>query len=74
MRVAVLGAGAVGGYFGAVLARAGNPVAMIARGENLEAMQQHGLRVQSHWGKFEARFWRPTTPWLSGPLISCSTV
>ena len=54
MRIAVLGAGAVGGYFGAVLARAGNPVVMIARGENLEAMRQHGLRVQSHWGKFEA--------------------
>ena len=54
MRIAVLGAGAVGGYFGAVLARAGNPVVMIARGENLEAMRQHGLRVQSHWGRFEA--------------------
>lgn len=54
MRIAVLGAGAVGGYFGAVLARAGNPVVMIARGENLQAMREHGLRVQSHWGKFEA--------------------
>ena len=54
MRIAVLGAGAVGGYFGAVLARAGNPVVMIARRENLQAMREHGLRVQSHWGKFEA--------------------
>ena len=68
MRVAVLGAGAVGGYFGAVLARAGNPVAMIARGENLEAMQQHGLRVQSHWGKFEAPVLATDDPMAIGPV------
>ena len=68
MRIAVLGAGAVGGYFGAVLARAGNPVVMIARGENLEAMQQHGLRVQSHWGKFEAPVLATDDPMAVGPV------
>ena len=68
MRIAVLGAGAVGGYFGAVLARAGNPVVMIARGENLEAMRQHGLRVQSHWGKFEAPVLATDDPQAIGPV------
>ncbi len=68
MRVAVLGAGAVGGYFGAVLARAGNPVAMIARGENLEAMRQHGLRVQGHWGRFEAQVMATDNPAAVGPV------
>ena len=68
MRVAVLGAGAVGSYLGAVLARGGNPVAMIARGENLAAMRQHGLRVQSHWGKFQAPVTATDNPSSIGPV------
>lgn len=47
MRVAVMGAGGVGGYFGAVLARAGHQVHLIARGAHLEAIRSHGLRVES---------------------------
>jgi 2-dehydropantoate 2-reductase len=47
MRVAVMGAGAVGGYFGARLAAAGHDVAFIARGERLSAMREGGLRVES---------------------------
>ena len=47
MRVAVMGAGAVGGYFGARLAAAGTDVTFIARGEHLKAMQTRGLRVHS---------------------------
>lgn len=50
MRVAVMGAGAVGGYFGAKLATAGHDVSFIARGEHLEAMQRHGLTVESFQG------------------------
>jgi 2-dehydropantoate 2-reductase len=46
MRVAVMGAGAVGGYFGALLARGGADVTFIARGAHLEAMQRDGLRVE----------------------------
>jgi len=47
MRIAVIGAGAVGGYFGAKLAAAGQDVAFIARGAHLDALRRAGLRVDS---------------------------
>jgi len=53
LRVAVMGAGAVGGYFGARLAASGATVVFIARGEHLEAMRQHGLRVKSLHGDLD---------------------
>ena len=43
MRIAVIGAGGVGGYFGAKLAQAGNDVAFVARGAHLAAMRANGL-------------------------------
>ncbi len=52
MRIAVFGAGAVGGYFGGRLAQSGEDVVLIARGEHLRAVQQHGLRVESIEGDF----------------------
>ncbi|MCA1582198.1 MAG: ketopantoate reductase family protein [Acidobacteria bacterium] len=45
MRVAVIGAGGIGGYFGASLARAGHDVHFLARGAHLEVIQASGLRV-----------------------------
>lgn len=47
MRIAVMGTGAVGGYFGAKLAAAGHEVAFIARGRHLQALRASGLRVTS---------------------------
>lgn len=47
MKVAILGSGAVGGYFGAKLARAGQDVTFIARGAHLEAIRAKGLEVRS---------------------------
>jgi 2-dehydropantoate 2-reductase len=47
MRFAILGSGAVGGYFGAKLARSGQDVTFIARGAHLEAIRQRGLEVRS---------------------------
>jgi len=47
MRIAIFGTGAVGGYFGGRLAQAGEEVVFIARGEQLRALQDHGLRVDS---------------------------
>lgn len=47
MRIAVFGAGAVGGYIGGRLAEAGGDVAFIARGAHLAAIREHGLRVES---------------------------
>jgi 2-dehydropantoate 2-reductase len=55
MRFAVLGAGAIGAYVGAALARGGAEVTLIARGAHLRAMSEHGVRVLSARGDFTAR-------------------
>ena len=47
MRIAILGSGAVGGYYGARLLRAGHDVAFIARGPHLAAMRERGLSIKS---------------------------
>src|SRR5262249_42376083 len=47
MRFAILGSGAVGGYYGARLARAGHDVTFIARGAHLAAIREHGLQIRS---------------------------
>jgi 2-dehydropantoate 2-reductase len=52
MNIAILGAGGVGGYFGGILARAGNRVAMLARGAHLEALRARGLEVRAPEGTF----------------------
>ncbi|MDQ2804713.1 MAG: 2-dehydropantoate 2-reductase, partial [Pseudomonadota bacterium] len=45
-RVAVVGAGAVGGFFGAMLARAGHPVVLVARPAHVRAIERDGLRLE----------------------------
>lgn len=55
MRLAVMGTGAVGGYFGAKLAVAGHEVSFIARSAHLRAMQRQGLSIQSFQGDFHVR-------------------
>src|SRR5262245_5737622 len=55
MRIAVMAAGAVGGYFGARLAQAGHEVAFVARGRQLEALRARGLRVESPLGDVHLR-------------------
>ncbi|HKF00117.1 MAG TPA: 2-dehydropantoate 2-reductase [Actinomycetes bacterium] len=52
MRIAVYGAGGVGGYFGGRLAQSGTEVHFIARGAHLAALREHGLRVRSVKGDF----------------------
>jgi 2-dehydropantoate 2-reductase len=52
MRIVVFGTGGVGGYFGGRLARAGEDVTFIARGEHLRAIKNRGLRVDSRDGDF----------------------
>lgn len=52
MRIAIFGAGGVGGYFGGRLAQAGQDVIFIARGAHLQAMRRNGLRVESIKGDF----------------------
>jgi 2-dehydropantoate 2-reductase len=55
MRIAVMAAGAVGGYFGARLAAAGHDVSFIARGTHLEAIRRDGLRIESPLGDLNIR-------------------
>ncbi len=51
MRIAIMGAGAVGGYFGGLLARAGHAVTFIARGAHLAAMRERGLLLDTPKGR-----------------------
>lgn len=54
MKFAMVGAGGIGGYYGGVLARSGNEVQILARGENLAALRDHGLQVRTPEGTFTA--------------------
>lgn len=55
MRVAVVGAGGVGAYVGACLARAGHDVGLLVTARHVEPVQEHGLRVTEDGGEFTAR-------------------
>jgi hypothetical protein len=55
MRIAVVGAGVVGGYFGGHLAHAGEDVVFVERGRTLQALREQGLRVDSLGGNFVVR-------------------
>ena len=68
MRIAVLGAGAIGAYVGAALDRGGAEVHLVARGEHLAAMRDHGVRVLSERGDFEARPHVTDSPAEIGPV------
>jgi 2-dehydropantoate 2-reductase len=52
MKICVYGAGAIGGYLAARMARAGQDVSVIARGPHLEAIRSHGLTLESPAEKF----------------------
>jgi len=53
MKFAIVGAGAIGAFLGAMLARAGEDVTLVARGPHLQAMQKHGVRVRGEIGEFQ---------------------
>ncbi|MET1044928.1 MAG: 2-dehydropantoate 2-reductase [Microbacteriaceae bacterium] len=61
MRVAVLGAGAMGGTIAALLARAGHEVAVTARGPQLAAIQAEGIHLSGAWGEVTAAVSADTT-------------
>jgi 2-dehydropantoate 2-reductase len=54
LKYLIAGAGAIGAYIGALMARAGEDVTLFARGPHLRAMQQYGVQVKSVDGDFEA--------------------
>ena len=53
MKIAIIGSGGVGGFFGAKLAKAGNDVTFLARGAHLEALNKNGITVKSVDGDFK---------------------
>ena len=55
MKIVIVGAGAIGGYIGARLAQSGADVTLFARGPHLQAMREHGLRVEGPEEHFEVR-------------------
>ncbi|MBM3957178.1 MAG: 2-dehydropantoate 2-reductase, partial [Gemmatimonadetes bacterium] len=68
MKVAVMGAGAVGGYFGGVLARFGEDVSLIEMGEHLDAIKRGGLRLSTNWGDFTVNPPATSDPAEVGPV------
>lgn len=52
MKIAIIGAGGVGGYYGGLLARHGHDVTFVARGAHLEAIRKNGLQIKSIFGDF----------------------
>jgi 2-dehydropantoate 2-reductase len=67
VKVAVVGAGAIGAYVGAALQRAGAEVHLLARGAHLDAMRRHGVRVRSPRGDFTAHPAATDDPARIGP-------
>lgn len=69
MRIAVMAAGAVGGYFGGRMAAAGHDVGFVARGAQLEALRKNGLRIESPLGNLHLNDVRATSdPKEIGPV------
>ena len=68
MRFLIAGAGAIGGYMGACLARAGQDVTLFARGPHLRAIEERGLAVISAEGDFHVR------PKVTGDLTQAGQV
>lgn len=69
MKIAILGSGAVGGYFGAKLAQSGQDVIFIARGAHLDAIRARGLEIQSaRLGNFTVRAAAENDPRRVGPV------
>ena len=73
MRFVVLGAGAIGAYVGAALARGGADVTLIARGAHLQAMTERGVQVLSPRGDFTAHRRLPTSSRRSPKPTWCSS-
>ena len=68
MKIAVVGAGAIGAYWGAALQRGGAEVHLIARNEHLHAMRENGVRVISPRGDFVAHPNATDSPAEIGPV------
>ena len=71
MKICIYGAGAIGGWVGGLLARAGADVTLIARGAHLAAMRENGLKVVSEAESFTTRP-APVFGWGCGSKVMMS--
>ena len=67
MKVAVVGSGAVGGYYGALLARAGHEVIFLARGAHFDAIRTRGVQVRGPLGQWQVPARAERDPAAAGP-------
>lgn len=72
MRIAVIGTGGIGGYFGGRLAQAGNDVTFVARGRHLAALRERGLKLESAAG--DATVTRAECTDDIGSIAACDVV
>ena len=68
MKFAIVGAGAIGAFVGAMLSKSGEDVTLIARGPHLRAMQERGVRIRGEIGEFEAHPAATDDPATVGPV------
>jgi 2-dehydropantoate 2-reductase len=68
MHIAIVGSGAVGGYYGARLARSGQKVSFLARGAHLKAIRERGLMIWSPLGDFTVKAQAEDDPARIGPV------
>ena len=67
MKICIYGAGAIGGYIGVMLKRAGADVSLVARGSHLEAINQNGLKLQIKGEELSAEMPASSNPADLGP-------
>ena len=68
MKIAVMGAGSIGGYFGGMLAQGGHQVSLVARGAHRQAIQAHGLKIITDDREFLVRCEATDDPNSVGPV------
>lgn len=68
MKIAIIGAGAVGGYYGALLSQAGADVSFVARGAHRDAIRANGLRIIGVQGDFTVKVVAEDDPARIGPV------
>jgi len=68
MKIAVMGAGSIGGYFGGMLAQGGHQVTLIARGAHRQAIEAHGLKIVTDDREFTVRCATTDDPISVGPV------
>ncbi len=67
-KIAIMGAGAVGGYYGGVLAHFSEDVTLICRGSHKNAIERNGLHLATHWGEFTVHPRVTADPGEVGPV------